>query len=143
MLINMLTWADVDNKFSSISIPVLTDLTYVSSLGGTATVRASKVGCLVQIYLHIDLQSYSVEDMTINIPASIYPINNFSLSTSERMNGGALLLGGGTDGSVDSIGISYSSATSVSTIKVSNIPDSFMNISMMIQYCTYNTDVLV
>lgn len=132
----------VDNKFSSISIPVLTDLTYVSSLGGTATVRASKVGCLVQIYLHIDLQSYSVEDMTINIPASIYPINNFSLSTSERMNGGALLLGGGTDGSVDSMGISYSSATSVSTIKVSNIPDSFMDISMMIQYCTYNTDVL-
>ena len=132
----------VDNKFSSISIPVLTDLTYVSSLGGTATVRASKVGCLVQIYLHIDLQSYSIEDMTINIPASIYPINNFSLSTSERMNGGALLLGGGTDGSVDSMGISYSSATSVSTIKVSNIPDSFMDISMMIQYCTYNTDVL-
>ncbi len=120
----------------------LTDLTYVSSLGGTATVRASKVGCLVQIYLHIDLQSYSVEDMTIDIPESIYPINNFSLSTSERMNGGALLLGGGTDSSVDSMRISYSSSTSVSTIKVSNIPDSFMDISMMIQYCTYNTDVL-
>ena len=132
----------VDNKFSSISIPVLTDLTYVSSLGGTATVRASKVGCLVQIYLYIDLQSYSIEDMTINIPESIYPINDFSLSTSERMNGGALLIGGGSDGSVDNIGISYSSATSAATIKVSNIPDSFMDISMMIQYCTSNTNAL-